>query len=97
MRKFRIASLVAAMMFAIWGVKAQEQQPTPAAEATKQVTEQTTATAEQAEEQVDEPQFPEDAQMMDYRRPKQYVIRDVKVQGRKAFELQKFCSCKALF
>lgn len=81
MRKFRIASLVAAMMFAIWGVKAQEQQPTPAAEATKQVTEQTTATAEQAEEQADEPQFPEDAQMMDYRRPKQYVIRDVKVQG----------------
>ena len=81
MRKFRIATLIAAMMFTIWGVAAQEQQPAPAADkATEQTTEQT-ATAEQAEEQVDEPQFPDDAQMMDYRRPKQYIIRDVKVQG----------------
>ena len=69
------------MMFTIWGVAAQEQQPALAADkATEQTTEQT-ATAEQAEEQVDEPQFPDDAQMMDYRRPKQYIIRDVKVQG----------------
>ena len=71
MRKFRIASLVAAMMFAIWGAAAQEQpqatQPAPI--------------VEDSTEQVVGPLFPEDAQMMDYRRPKQYIVRDVKVQG----------------
>ena len=84
MRKFRIASLVAAMMFTIWGLKAQEQQPAPAPvaeEATEQVTEQTTATEEGVDEQIEEPKFPEDAPMLDYRRPKQYIIRDIKVQG----------------
>ena len=59
------------MMFAIWGAAAQEQpqatQPAPI--------------AEDSTEQVVGPLFPEDAQMMDYRRPKQYIVRDVKVQG----------------
>ena len=59
------------MMFAIWGAAAQEQpqatQPAPI--------------VEDSTEQVVGPLFPEDAQMMDYRRPKQYIVRDVKVQG----------------
>ena len=59
------------MMFAIWGAAAQEQpqatQPAPI--------------VEDSIEQVVGPLFPEDAQMMDYRRPKQYIVRDVKVQG----------------
>jgi outer membrane protein insertion porin family len=71
MRKFRIASLVAAMMFTIWGAVAQELQQEP----------QQAPIEADSTEQVVEPLFPEDAQMMDYRRPKQYIVRDVKVQG----------------
>ena len=100
MRKFRIASLVAAMMFTIWGLKAQEPQPVAAPiaeEATEQVTEQTTATEEGVDEQIEEPKFPEDAPMLDYRRPKRYIIRDIKVQGIKYLDPNILAATSGLF
>ncbi len=56
----------------VWGVSAQVQ---PA----DSIPENNATAAKEAKIVV--PDFPEDASMIDYRRPKRYIIRDIRVQG----------------